>query len=123
MDKDADKQRIGAWKELLERTRRALEPYGVDDEAGGDYFVIDLVPNDNVQMVELHRLHMLRPHIIKALQKLLVDFPDWEIEVFVLSPEEKVIIDPDSGTLAAERWNNRCFGSLLSSGKVSRFCI
>jgi hypothetical protein len=42
---------------------------------------------------------MLRPHIIKSLQMLLVDFPDWEIEVFVLSPEEKVVIDPDSGLL------------------------
>jgi hypothetical protein len=69
----------------------------VDDEAGGDYFVIDLVPNDNVQMVELHRLHMLRPHIIKALQQVLVDFPDWEMEVFVISPEGNVILDPDSG--------------------------
>lgn len=99
MHKGADKQRTKVWKELHERTKRALEPYGVDDDAGGDYFVIDLIPNDNVQMVELHRLHMLRPHIIKSLQRLLVDFPDWEIEVFVLSPEEKVIIDPDSGLL------------------------
>ena len=97
MRESTGKQREKQWKELYERTKRALEPYGADDEAGGDYFVIDLVPNDNVQMVEMHRLHMLRPHIIKSLQRLLVDFPDWEMEVFVISPEEKVILDPDSG--------------------------
>jgi hypothetical protein len=97
MSKTTSTQREKQWKELYERTKRALEPYGADDEAGGDYFVIDLVPNDNVQMVEMHRLHMLRPHIIKSLQRLLVDFPDWEMEVFVISPEEKVILDPDSG--------------------------
>jgi hypothetical protein len=97
MHSATEEQRIKAWRELHQRTKRALEPYGADDEAGGDYFVIDLVPNDNVQMVEMHRLHMLRPHIIKSLQRVLVDFPDWEMEVFVISPEEKVILDPDSG--------------------------
>ena len=87
------------WRELYERTKRVLETYGADDEAGGDYFVIDLVPNENVQMVEMHRLHMLRPQIIKTLHQVLADFPDWEMEVFVISPEEKVILDPDSGLI------------------------
>ena len=75
-------------KSYIERTKGALQRFGRDDEAGGDYFVINLVPNDKVQMVELHRLHMLRPEIIKSLHRLLVEFPDWQIEVYVLSPEE-----------------------------------
>jgi hypothetical protein len=99
MHKQANEQRKKEWKELYARTKRALEPFGTDDEAGGDYFVINLVPNEKVQMVELHRLHMLRPQIIKSLHGLLVDFPDWQIEVFVLSPEENVVLDPESGLI------------------------
>ena len=87
------------WKQLHERTKHVLQPFGEDDEAGGDYFVIDFVPNEKVQMVELHRLHMLRPEIIKSLHSLLTDFPEWQIEVFVISPEEKVILDPESGLI------------------------
>jgi hypothetical protein len=99
MDKLTDEQRKKEWQELYQRTKRVLEPFGTDDEAGGDYFVIDLVPNEKVQMVELHRLHMLRPAIIKSLHNLLTDFPDWQIEVFVVSPEENTIIDPESGLI------------------------
>ena len=87
------------WKELYERTKGELQRFGRNDEAGGDYFVINLVPNDKVQMVELHRLHMLRPEIIKSLHGLLAAFPDWQIEVYVLSPEENVTIDPESGLI------------------------
>jgi hypothetical protein len=99
MNKLTDEQRKKEWQELYQRTKRALAPFGKDDEAGGDYFVIDLVPNEKVQMVELHRLHMLRPEIITSLHRLLVDFPDWQIEVFVMSPEENTVIDPESGLI------------------------
>lgn len=93
----ADEQRRNEWEEVYKRTKRALEPFGTDDEAGGDYFVIDLFPNDKVQMVELHRLHMLRPEIVKLLQSLLVDFPDWQMEILVISPEEDIFITVESG--------------------------
>ena len=86
------------WEELYKRTKDVLQPFGRDDEAGGDYFVINLVPNDKVQMVELHRLHMLRPDIIKSLHRLLAEFPDWQFEVYVLSPEENVVLRPDPGS-------------------------
>jgi hypothetical protein len=99
MGKHTHEQRKEEWQELYRLTKRALQPFGTDDEAGGDYFVIDLVPNDKVQMVELHKLHMLRPQIIKSLHDLLADFPDWQIEVFVVSPEENVVIDPESGLI------------------------
>jgi hypothetical protein len=99
MNKLADEQRKKEWQELYRLTKRALAPFGKDDEAGGDYFVIDLFPNEKVQMIELHRLHMLRPEIITSLHRLLVDFPDWQIEVFVMSPEENTVIDPESGLI------------------------
>lgn len=95
--KRSNEQHKKEWKELYQRTKGALQRFGRDDEAGGDYFVINLVPNDKVQMVELHRLHMLRPEIIKSLHRLLAEFPDWKIEVYVLSSEENVVLDPESG--------------------------
>jgi hypothetical protein len=87
------------WSAIYKRTKRALQPFGEDDEAGGDYFVIDLLPNDKVQMVELHRLHMLRPEIIKSLQGVLAESPDWRIEICAICPEEKTIIDVESGLI------------------------
>ena len=97
--KQTNEQHKKEWKELYERTKSALQRFGRDDEAGGDYFVINFVPNEKVQMVELHRLHMLRPEIIKPLHRLLSEFPDWQIEVYVLSPEENVVLDPESGLI------------------------
>lgn len=97
--KHTNEQHKKEWKELYERTKRALQRFGRDDEAGGDYFVINFVPVEKVQMVELHRLHMLRPEIIKSLHRLLAGFPDWQIEVYVLSPEENVVLDSESGLI------------------------
>lgn len=99
MPKLTKEQRKKEWQELYRRTKDVLAPFGKNDEAGGDYFVIDLVPNENVQMVELHRLHMLRPEIIASLHSVVAQFPDWQIEVFVLSPDENVVIDPESGLI------------------------
>ena len=89
------------WKALYARIKSVLVKFGEDNCAGGDYCVINRIPrkNERVQMVEIHRLHMLRPQIIKTLQRVLVDYPEWRIEVFVLSPEEYTIISPDEGLL------------------------
>jgi len=97
--KRTNEQHKKEWKELYGRTKGVLQRFGRDDEAGGDYFVINFVPNEKVQMVELHRLHMLRPEIIKSLHGLLAEFPDWQIEVYVLSPEENVVLDSESGLI------------------------
>jgi hypothetical protein len=82
------------WNELYERIKTVLEPYGEDDIDGGDYYVVDEIFESYVHQVEMHKLHMLRPEIIKALQAVLVGHPDWEIEISVSIPEEEIIIDP-----------------------------
>lgn len=97
--KHTNEQHKKEWKALYEHTKGVLQHFGRDDEAGGDYFVINFVPREKVQMVELHRLHMLRPEIIKLLHRLLAEFPDWQIEVYVLSPEENVVLDSESGLI------------------------
>ena len=39
----------------------------------------------------------MRPDIIKSLQGLLKDYPDWEIEISILVPEEDISIEPGEG--------------------------
>lgn len=85
------------WNELYARLKAILQPYGEDAMDGGDYFLVDENFGRYVHQVEMHKLHMLRPEIIKALQAVLVGHPDWEIEISVSIPEEDIIIDPGEG--------------------------
>jgi len=85
------------WNDLYQRLNAVLQPYGEDAIDGGDYFLIDQIFASYVHQVEMHKLHMLRPEIIKALQRVLVGHPDWEIEISVSVPEEEIIIDPGEG--------------------------
>jgi hypothetical protein len=97
-----EQQREKEWREIHLRTKRALQPFGMDDDAGGDYWVVDLLPCDKVQMIEFHRLHMLRPAIIKVLHHILLDFPDWQIEICAICTEERVVIDVESGLILSK---------------------
>jgi hypothetical protein len=63
------------WDELYRRMKLALQKYGEDDIDGGDYYLVDEMFASYVHQVECHKLHMLRPEIIKALQRLLADYP------------------------------------------------
>jgi len=101
MENRADEQHEKEWREVHKRIKRALEPFG-DDDAGGDYWVVDLVPISKIHMVELHRLHMLRPAIIKALHGLLLDFPDWQIEICAICMEEEIMIDVETGLILSK---------------------
>jgi hypothetical protein len=85
------------WNELYQRLKGILQPYGEDAMDGGDYFLVDENFGRHTHQVEIHKLHMLRPDIIKALQGVLVGYPDWEIEISVSIPEEEIIIDPGEG--------------------------
>jgi hypothetical protein len=88
------------WRELYARIKSALEIFGEDAEAGaGDYFLIDDIINPNTHLLEINRLHMLRPEVIEPLQRVLFGFPDWQIDIFVISAEDKTIISPESGLI------------------------
>jgi hypothetical protein len=82
------------WSELYDRMKSLLLQYGEDDIDDGDYYLVDENFGRYTHQVEFHRLHMLRPEIIKALQSLLAGYPDWEIEVSVRIPEENIRIEP-----------------------------
>ncbi|MBX9777282.1 MAG: hypothetical protein K2Y71_23135 [Xanthobacteraceae bacterium] len=88
------------WRELYQRIKGVLQIYGEDEEAGvGDYFLIDDIIDPNTHLLQIQKLHMLRPEIMNSVQRVLRGFPDWQIKVFVISPEEKTIIDPENGLL------------------------
>jgi hypothetical protein len=82
------------WKELYERLKLALHKYGEDDIDGGDYYLVEENFDHYMHQVEFHKLHMLRPEIVMALQGLLSGYPDWEIEISLRIPERGIVIDP-----------------------------
>ncbi len=90
------------WSELYERMKVLLQQYGKDDMDGGDYFLVDENFGRYTHQVEMHQWYMLRPEIVKSLQRLLVGFPDWEIEISVHIPEESLWIDPGDGLTLSE---------------------
>ena len=85
------------WNELYERLKGILQPYGENAMDGGDYFLVDENFGGYTHQVEMHRLHMLRPEIIKAIHAALVGYPDWELEISVSIPEADIVIDPGKG--------------------------
>ena len=82
------------WKELYDSLKSLLLQYGEDDIDGGDYYLVEENFDRYTHQVEFHKLHMLRPEVVSALQRLLVGHPDWEIEISVRVPELGIVIDP-----------------------------
>jgi len=101
--KDGDKHKKD-WRDLYKLIKAALQSFGKDEEAGvGDYFIIDDVVDPHTHLVEIHKLHMLRPEVMEPLQRVLIGFPDWQIQIFVVTPDGKTIISPENGlTLRSE---------------------
>lgn len=93
--REHSKERLSReWNELYGRIKGALLQYGQDDVDGGEYFIVDEIFSNYVHQIEMHKLHMLRPEIIKSLQVLLKDYPDWEIEISICISQEDINIDP-----------------------------
>lgn len=85
------------WHELYERIRLVLQKYGEDNIDGGDYYLVDENFDRYMHQVEFHKLHMLRPEIVIALQSVLSGYPDWEIAISLRIPERGIVIDPVDG--------------------------
>jgi hypothetical protein len=85
------------WQELYERLTLALLKFGENHIDDGDYYLVDENFDHYMHQVEFHKLHMLRPEIIMALQSLLVGYPDWEIAISLRVTEQGIVVDPDEG--------------------------
>ena len=68
------------WEALYKLVVKTMAQFGVEEHFGkGDYLVVDDNYGWRRQKIEVHSLKMLRVDIVKALQALLKDFPDWQL--------------------------------------------
>jgi hypothetical protein len=91
-----------AWAKLHADILETLHHFGVEDQLGkGDYLLV----TDNYgwlrHTIEVHRLHMLQPAIVRQLQALLRKFPDWEIVMAVDVPGTEGLWPPMGLTIRA----------------------
>ncbi len=78
------------WTILHDQITNLLDQFGTKDPVGkGDYWLVDDNLGRQRHQVEINNLNFLQPHIIKALQALLADFPTWYITVQVLGPDKE----------------------------------
>ncbi len=75
------------WSCLYDLIMETLDRYGRKDPFGkGDYWLLDENWSWHCHQLEFQNLNLFRPEIVKALQGLLADFPDWEIAIRVDVP-------------------------------------
>ena len=75
-----DPQQEQEWQALYKLIVKTMAQWGVDDALGkGDYLIVDDYIFRRQQKLEVQNLKMFRVEIIKALQALLKDFPNWAI--------------------------------------------
>ncbi len=84
----ASEQQEEEWPRLYDLIIQTLDRYGVREAVGeGDYWLFD----DNIgwfrHQLEFQNLSLFRPEIIRLLQQLLKNFPDWDITVRVDVPK------------------------------------
>jgi hypothetical protein len=92
---DLHAEQCREWTLLYEQIKSLLAQYGQPDEGGEqkDYLLVD----DNLgyrHRIETAKLELLRPDVIKSLQKLLIGFPNWEI-VMALGEFGGLVISDD----------------------------
>lgn len=101
----SDKEAIqeAEWSRLHDLITETLNRFGHKDAFGkGDYWLLDDNWGWYRHQLEVPNLDLLKPHVIKALQALLANYPNWDITVRVDVPgKEKIwpgmgiIIYPD----------------------------
>jgi hypothetical protein len=84
MENDDDDEQIRVWEILYARLKDTLDEFGREDWLGhGDYWIISDNWGTSQHKVYIDNLDFLAPSIVKLLQRILADFPDWEIVVAI----------------------------------------
>jgi hypothetical protein len=85
MTTSSDQER--EWRVLQDRIIGLLQRFGRRDAFGkGDYWLLDENWGRYRQELEFQNLNLLRPNVIKSLQDLLSDLPNWYITARVDVP-------------------------------------
>lgn len=91
------------WELIYNEINRVLEPYGKEDAFGkGDYLLVDDNWGNHQQKIEVQNLNLIKPEIVKSLQKILAPYPDWEIVIAIDVRERKVDWPPMGLTVRSD---------------------
>jgi len=72
------------WELIYGEISRTLERFGKEDAFGkGDYWLVDDNWGNHQQKIEVQNLNLIKPQIVKLLQKILAPYQDWEIVVAI----------------------------------------
>jgi hypothetical protein len=75
------------WQALHDRITEVLDQFGSKNPfRKGDYWLVDDNWGWYRHQLEFQNLSLLQPHIIKSLQALLADYPNWDITVRIDVP-------------------------------------
>lgn len=78
------------WELIYGEISRTLERFGKEDAFGnGDYLLVDDNWGNHQQKIEVQNLSLIKPLIVKLLQKILAPYPDWEIVVAIDVPKHE----------------------------------
>jgi hypothetical protein len=87
MSSDAEVVQEENWQILHDRITETLRPFGRKNAfREGDYWLLDDNWGWDCHQLEIQDLNLLQPRIIKALQALLADFPNWYMTVRIDVP-------------------------------------
>lgn len=87
MQSEKELQQDKEWQILHDGITETLDRFGRKSPfTGGDYWLLDENWGWYRQQVEIQNLNLLHPHVIKALQALLADYPNWDITVRIDVP-------------------------------------
>ena len=76
----AEQERI--WDILYARISGMMKRFGKEDgREPGDYWIVDDNWGSKQHKIMFYSLKMLQPDIVRALQRVLIDYPAWEIVV------------------------------------------
>lgn len=92
-------ERDTEWGQLYERLCLTLAKFGTEDSTDGDFWVVDESNDLTQHKVYFNRLHMLEPRIVKAVQDLLSEFPDWEVFIAISIDEYEGQDWPEMGLI------------------------
>jgi hypothetical protein len=82
-----DNEQVRTWEDLYDRVREILLRFGNEDgERTADCWIDEDNWGYRQHKIYVRNLKMLQPHVVKAIQRLLPEFPDWEIMVAVSVP-------------------------------------
>ena len=75
------------WLALYRKVLKILRQFGTEDHFGNaDYLLVDDNYGWRKHIIEIHKLRMLDPKLVKQLRSLLDDLDNWDIVIAVDIP-------------------------------------